>query len=276
MELHHVRAGRGEPLLLIHGLGGSWRSWHPILSTLAHHRELWLLDLPGHGATPALPGRATVAALTDAVEAFVRDRGLGGVGAVGSSMGGRMVLELARRGVVGPTVALDPGGFGRGWEQSYLRSTFGASIALLRWLDPALPTITARTMGRAVLLAQLSNRPWAVPPELALSELRGYVATRGYDALLDDLAYGPLPAGAAATRGPITIVWGRDDRVSLPRQAPRAIATFPAARLVWIERCGHFPHWDAPRRTESLILAADRAPRRLERAPVLAGPALAT
>lgn len=27
MEMHHVRRGGGKPLLLLHGLGGSWREW---------------------------------------------------------------------------------------------------------------------------------------------------------------------------------------------------------------------------------------------------------
>lgn len=43
---------------------------------------------------------------------------LGTVDTVGSSMGARMVLELARRGRGGHAVALDPGGF---WNDAELR-----------------------------------------------------------------------------------------------------------------------------------------------------------
>lgn len=267
MELHHVRAGRGEPLLLIHGLGGSWRSWRPILPTLAHGRELWLVDLPGHGATPALPGRATFAALTDAVEAFVRARGLERVDALGSSMGGRLVLELARRDVVGRTWALDPGGLWHGWERAWFGATMGLTIRALRALEPALRTITRSAVGRTLLLAQLSHHPWKLAPDLVFDELSDCVATTGFDDLVRDLAFGPGQEGARTTRRPVTIVWGRQDRLCLPRQARRAIDRFPTARLVWLDGCGHYPQWDAPRRTERLILA--QAPRPFSRMKAL-------
>jgi pimeloyl-ACP methyl ester carboxylesterase len=40
------------------------------------------------------------------------------------------------------------------------------------------------------------------------------------------------------------------------RQAKRALALFPDARLHWFDRCGHFPQRDAPREATRLILAA--------------------
>jgi pimeloyl-ACP methyl ester carboxylesterase len=73
--------------------------------------------------------------------------------------------------------------------------------------------------------------------------------------LLRSLVHGPAQqsAPAGSTPGPITIGWGRHDRVCLPRQAARALAAFPGARLHWFERAGHFPQWDAPQETVALI-----------------------
>lgn len=50
--LNFIRQGAGPPLLLVHGLGGSWRSWTTILPALAEAREVVALNLPGHGETP--------------------------------------------------------------------------------------------------------------------------------------------------------------------------------------------------------------------------------
>ncbi|MGN6496535.1 MAG: alpha/beta fold hydrolase, partial [Tsuneonella sp.] len=47
--------GSGPGLLLIHGLGGSWRSWNPLLPALSSHREVIAIDLPGHGDFPRSP-----------------------------------------------------------------------------------------------------------------------------------------------------------------------------------------------------------------------------
>ena len=61
MDLHFVRRGTGRPLLLIHGIGGSWRSWNTILDTLAAERDVIAVDLPGHGETPQLVGENSIA-----------------------------------------------------------------------------------------------------------------------------------------------------------------------------------------------------------------------
>ena len=252
--MHHIRHGNGKPLLLLHGLGGSWRSWSTVLEPLAEQREVIAVDLPGFGHTPPLVGEVSIATLSDAVTRFLDERGLLGVDCVGSSMGARLALELARRGVVGATVSLDPGGFWQGWERTFFQRTIGASSVVVRWLQPLMPALTRSAIGRTLLLAQLSARPWLLAPEVALTEMRTFARAPSFDALLESLVHGPPQQGATQTRGPIVIGWGRKDRVCLPRQAARAIQRFPSARLHWFERCGHFPQWDAPNETVRLVL----------------------
>ncbi len=261
MDMHHIRRGAGTPLLLVHGLGGSWRSWTPILEPLAAEREIIAVDLPGFGLTPALAGPTTIASLAEAVTGFLYAHDLTGVDVVGSSMGARLVLELARRGVVGAVVSLDPGGFWRGWERTWFETTIGLSIRLIRRLQPLMPRITGSAVGRTLLFPQLSPRPWALPGGLLLDEMRTYAASPVFDELLRSLARGPGQAGMApgTSTAPIVIGWGRRDRICLPRQARRAIERFPDARLHWFRTSGHFPHWDVPRETVQLILASTGA-----------------
>ena len=254
MNLNVERHGNGRPLLLVHGLGGSVRSWDPIAPALARSRELVLIDLPGHGRSPALEGRQTFAAFADAIEAFVRGQGLQTVDLVGSSIGARLVLELSRRGVGGHCVALDPGGFWRGWETTYFHYTLAASIRLLRLLKPALPFLSRHALTRALLLVQLTARPAFLPAGVVLAELQSLVATPVFDAMLRELAIGPMQPGTASTPGRVTIGWGRNDRLLLPRQAPRAQLAFPTAKMHWFDNCGHFPQWDQPQEAVRVIL----------------------
>jgi len=254
MEMHHTRRGSGRPLVLIHGLGGSWRSWSPVLNALAAERDVIALDLPGFGETTPLPGEASIATLADAVTSFLAAQQLENADVVGSSMGARLVLELARRGVVGSTVALSPGGFWSRGQLRYFELSIGLSIRLVRLLQPVMPWLTGNPVGRTLLFAQLSARPWRLPADVTLEEMRSFAAAASFDPVLHQLVHGPAQLGADSTPGPVTIGWGRQDRVCLPSQAGRAQALFPQARLEWFEDCGHFPQWDVPEQATRLIL----------------------
>lgn len=255
--MHHIQRGAGPKLLLIHGLGGSWQSWSTVISALSTHRTVIAIDLPGHGATPPERDSGTFVGLVGSVQRYIAENDLVGVDVVGSSMGARIVLELARRGDVGNVVALDPGGFWRGWERTFFKITIGTSGQLLRAIRPWLPTLSQYAVTRTALLAQLSVRPWTLDPHVVTTELTALSTTPTFDALVDDLAQGPEQTGPAAqSTGRIVIGWGRQDRLCLPRQATRAKAAFPSAELRWFESSGHFPTWDMPNETVAVILAA--------------------
>ncbi|WP_222194598.1 alpha/beta fold hydrolase [Modestobacter italicus] len=258
MDLAAHRSGSGSPLVLVHGLGGSWRSWDPVLPGLATEREVVAVDLPGFaGDTPPLP-HPTSGSLTDALESWLRAEGLADAPLVGSSLGARMVLELSRRGVGADNVALDPGGFWSPREAAVFHASLRASIALVRGVRPALPALLRTTAGRTALLAQFSARPWALDSDVVTRELTGYARSPSFDAVLSDLARGPRQQGAPAGSlpGRLTIGWGRRDRVTLARQAARAVRAFPDAGLHWFDGSGHLPMWDVPEETVALVLAA--------------------
>ncbi len=267
MHMHHIRKGTGKPLLLVHGLGGSWRSWSPVLEALAAEREVIAVDLPGHGQTPALAGEASMRTLADALTEFLTTNNLLGIDAVGSSMGALLVLELVRRGgVLGAVVALDPGGFWRGWETAVFYSSMYVSIRLARLLQPIMPFIAQHAITRTAFFVQLSACPWKLPPQLLIDEMRSYVSSASFDELLRQLAYGEAPQGAPAgsIKHALVIGWGWRDRVCFRRQAPRALALFPDVHLHWFEHSGHFPHWDAPQQAVDLILASTGDDKRIE------------
>ena len=256
MTLNHIRRGSGRPLLLVHGLGAGWRSWAPILDELAEYREVIAVDLPGFGETPPLTGEVSIATLTDSVADFIREQGLDAVSTVGQSMGGRIVLELARRGIGGDTVALDPGGFWSHRELVVFGATLRPSIALVRALRGMLPALLGNPVGRTLLLAQFAARPWALSQETVLPDVRGLADSPATGAAMDALTKGPTQQGAPTGTAPgrVTIGWGRRDLVTVPKQAARATELFPDAVLHWFERCGHYPQWDVPREATRLIL----------------------
>jgi pimeloyl-ACP methyl ester carboxylesterase len=257
MTIQHSVQGSGKPLLLVHGLGSTRAAWSLVAPALAGQRELILPDLPGHGASPAEPDSGTFEGLVRSFDEWLDAEGLAGIDMVGSSMGARLVLEMARRGRTRAAVALDPGGFWQGWERGFIDVSLTASVALLRVLRGALPALGHNAIARTALLPQLSAHPWALDGDTVETELQSFADTPTFDALIKDLAYGPLQPGPAAPgSGPVTIGWGRHDRLCLPAQATRAQAAFPGSRLHWFENSGHFPQWDEPDATMALILEA--------------------
>ena len=255
-----LRRGSGPPLILVHGLGSSAETWSPVLDALTAERSVVAVNLPGFGGTAALTGDFTIATLTDALAGWLADESLGGAPLVGTSMGARMVLELARRGLGGDVVALDPGGFWTPRQRTVFGASIKASVALVRAIQPALPALASHPAGRTALLAQFSAHPWSLPADVVLRELRGFTraASPSLDAALRALVTGPLQEGAprGTTPGRVTLGWGRHDKVTLPSQASRALELFPDATLHRFDSSGHFPHWDQPTEAAELILAS--------------------
>ena len=116
--LNHVRRGQGEPLLLLHSLGGSLVQWSPVMDLLAAEREVIAVDMPGFGESPSLPDgiRPRAANLATAVLDFYDALGIEGKPAVaGISLGGWVAIECARQGGASAAIGLCTAGF---WKRS--------------------------------------------------------------------------------------------------------------------------------------------------------------
>lgn len=263
MELHCVRAGQGRPLLLLHSLGGSWRTWCPVLPALRRSRDVIAVDLPGFGDTPPLAGPTSLTTLADAVTGFLGSNALYGVDVAGISVGAQLTLELRRRGVVGATVALSPTGFYTPSQRFLFRHAMLWSARLARRLPGAMPAVCESRLLKTLLFAQFSVRPWSLPGHALLDEMRDLDRARRFYGLLGSLE-GESEAETlqgVAKRSPLTIGWAAKDRICLPSQAERAMTLYPEARLQWIPDCGHFPQWDQPEATVSLILSGTEPDR---------------
>jgi pimeloyl-ACP methyl ester carboxylesterase len=138
MELNYHRAGAGEPLVLIHGIGSRWQMWEPVLSRVAAECDVVALDLPGFGASPMPPpGTAPgIESLTSLVAEFLGSLGLDKPHVAGNSLGGWISLELAKRGRVRSATGLSPAGFLTDREAAFARGTLWMMVRGARALAP--------------------------------------------------------------------------------------------------------------------------------------------
>ncbi|ROS63037.1 pimeloyl-ACP methyl ester carboxylesterase [Curtobacterium sp. PhB172] len=252
----HHRAGP-DPLLLLHGVAGSWSTWTPLL-TAAHGvgaRGLVLVDLPGWGSSPAPSGAFDLDDVTMSLVAVLGALGITTVDVVGHSMGAFVGMHLA---VVVPrlvrSVALVSG---------TTVATADAARHPLRGLR-TLPSFTllraglsitgeaARPMLRALsrvgLLPLLAAPVFTHVRRLDRSVLDAFVEelrpTRFTDAARTAAGY-----DLGRWRGitcPVTAIAGRDDVFARASDLEALRELVPQVRTVLLDDCGHFAHVEHP------------------------------
>jgi pimeloyl-ACP methyl ester carboxylesterase len=90
--------GKGTPLLLIMGLGGSIDDWAPsLVNALASRYRVIVFNNAGVGGTSPLPSPLTVSAMAEQTSAFISALGLDRVDVFGWSMGGMIAQALTVR-----------------------------------------------------------------------------------------------------------------------------------------------------------------------------------
>jgi pimeloyl-ACP methyl ester carboxylesterase len=247
MELAHHRAGAGEPLVLVHGIGAQWQAFRPLLEPLAARRDVIAPDLPGFGASPPFPAAAphTPQAFAEAVAGLLDGLGLRDAHVAGFSLGGAVAYELGRLGRARSVTTLSPIGFWTPLEAGYCRASLRAARALTRPLLSRAPGLLRSAVGRTLLESQLIGRPWRHRPDDALEAARSLASCVGFGPTVRDALVGDYQ-WTERLDVPVTIAWGTRDRLLPPRQGARARARRPEARHVSLPGCGHVPFSDDP------------------------------
>jgi pimeloyl-ACP methyl ester carboxylesterase len=260
MRLDHHRGGSGAPLVLIHGIGHTWRGWKPMLPLLADRFDVLAVDLPGFGHSAPLPAavEATPEALADAVEDEMGRAGFDRAHIAGNSLGGWIALELARRGRAETVTAISPAGLAHAREKEWGK----AVLVGLRWVTrnaPAPEALLRNPITRSLLSGPSFARPWKKDPDELIEEAELYGNCPGFEPAMPHVL-GAQPRGLTTLDVPVLLLWGTLDIVLLPRQARRFERLIPGAELRYLKGIGHVPMSDAPEQLAEAIaeFALDR------------------
>lgn len=235
----------GDVILLVHGYGGDRNSWLFLQEPLAAKYRVYALDLPGHGTSAKDVGDGTLGVLADAVTGVLDALGADRAHLVGHSMGGAVALAVAARdpGRIASLTLIAPTGFGAEINAGYLRGFADAQTR--RELKPVAGQLFA---DESLVTRQL------------VDDLLAYKRLDGVDeslhtllgTLLDgDAQRGDSAAALAALGGaiPVTVVWGRADRI-IP--AAQAESVTGAVRHL-IDGAGHMPQMERPAGVQAAI-----------------------
>ncbi len=257
----YLRAGEGPPILLIHGITSSSRTWREVMPGLAEHHEVIAPDLLGHGHSAKPRGDYSLGAYASGLRDLLTMLGIGRVTVVGHSLGGGVAMQFAYQfpGRLGRLVLVDSGGLGNE-VAPFLRA---ATLPGAEYVIPVLFSSPLRATGRAIgsALGKLGVQGSANTRGLAegmeslgdpekrrafVHTARSVIDPRGQRVDARDRLY-------LSKDVPTMVVWGENDHVIPVRHGQRAHEMMPHSRFELVPGAGHFAHNDDPERFVTLL-----------------------
>ncbi|WP_421699089.1 acetoin dehydrogenase dihydrolipoyllysine-residue acetyltransferase subunit [Ancylobacter sp.] len=249
--LHLARrgSGAGTPFVFLHGFGADGFSWQPLVATLGAEPTCILVDLPGHGRSPAAPEATSLEDLAAAVARSLAQVGIETCHLVGHSLGGGVAIALAEAGHVDvrSLTLIAPAGLGPEIDGDFLRGFCRATRAesLRPWLLRLVADASIVSPG--YVQSALKARS---------DEMRQAQATLADRLFPDGTQAGEMRAARRRVGAPQKIIWGECDRVIPMRHA---LGIGPDAALHFLPNVGHMPHIEAPAMVARLILQNARS-----------------
>jgi pimeloyl-ACP methyl ester carboxylesterase len=213
-RVRYVVRGAGQPVVLLHGLSGSWRWWERNIDALAEQYRVYALDLGRRERWLRGRERVRPAEAAEVLAGWMAHVGLERAHIVGHSLGGHMAIRLAAShpDIVDRLVLVDAAGL-----------LYGASLVGL----------TARAFGPAPERT-IEFRRMVFADAVRTNPL--VVLQTARDMVRDDVA---VLLGQVAA--PTLIIWGGRDHVVPVANAYALRDGIPGARLFIIPHAGHNP-----------------------------------
>lgn len=253
-SLAYTLAGAGEPILLVHGLGGTRRTWRYLLDSLAAHHTVIAVDLPGHGESDAPAGDYSLGAHAAALRDLLIALGHAGATIVGHSLGGGVALQFAYQFPerTDRLVLISSGGLGPEVTPMLRAATLPGAEAIVARLARLPESLTRRLIPAMSVLPGLVARQDTRPLTEGLHQLTAasqrHAFVRTARAVLD---WRGQTVSAARHLGlltdlPVLVAWGDSDATIPPRHHQAAAGLLPNPDVVEITGAGHYPHETAP------------------------------
>ena len=230
-----------DPVVLIHGLGGSAGNWVELAPLLAERRRVLVPDLPGHGRSTPLPAAPNLAAYADRVGLVAEREGLLPAAVVGHSLGGVVALRLALRRPDDVRALVLAGSAGIRSATTRVR----LAVTMVSLVRPGRYLAAYRGLvARSPVLRTLAFGHWGAADPLALSDaaVEGFLAgTRLHTDTLsaaEALVLDDPREDLERLRCPVLILWGARDN-QLPMADAFEYARRLRAPLRVIADCGH-------------------------------------
>ncbi len=253
--------GEGPPILLIHGITSSSRTWRRVMPRLAETHTVIAPDLLGHGRSAKPPGDYSLGAYASGIRDLLVALEIPRSTVVGHSLGGGIAMQFAYQFPerMGRLVLVSSGGIGREVNPMLRAAALpGAELVLPFMFSPRLHDGAVKIRG---LLGKIGLKPNADVEGVGegfaslteadarrafLHTVRSVIDMNGQRVSAEDRLYlaGDIPS---------LVVWGENDRIIPVDHAHLANDMLPGSRLDVFPEAGHFPFNDDPDRFVNLM-----------------------
>ena len=232
----YIDEGEGEVLLLLHGLMGGLSNWEVVIEEFSKNYRVILPMLPVYDLPVLTTGVKTLA---KHLHKFIKYKKLNNVVLLGNSLGGHVALiyvlahpEMIKAMVLTGSSGLYENAFGGSFprRENY---QFVKEKTEYTFYDPAVATTELIDE-----VYKLVNDRHSVIRLLAMAKS----AIRHN--MKNDLHKIQIP---------VSLIWGRNDKITPPEVAEEFNQLLPDSELHWIDKCGHAPMMEHPQEFNRLL-----------------------
>lgn len=242
-KICYVSAGRGPPLLLLHGIGASIYTWRFLIAELSMLYQVTAIDLPGFGKS-SKNGRLDYGLQSQARRVCeILDRlEIKRCFLAGSSMGGAIALWMTYQHpdrfplVAGLAPAAHPGLVPLGVH--YLTPLAPVLTPTIR--PKVISLIMSRVMAKRELINEESIQTYSEPYRNNREAIKVFI--RATKVISDPQLFAILPK----IENKILILWGKNDRMVPYRYLTKVVSKLPNVTLEEHAEAGHHTMEDDP------------------------------
>ncbi|RYU91090.1 alpha/beta hydrolase [Mucilaginibacter terrigena] len=225
----YIEEGEGETLLLLHGLMGALSNWDEVIKEFSPNYRVIIPVLPIYDMPLLTTG---VRSLSKYVHKFIKFKKLSNVILLGNSLGGHvgLIYVLAHPGYVKALVLTGSSGL--------YENAFGGSFPRRESIDFVREKVQYTFYDPAVATEELVQEVYQMINDrhkvirilaMAKSAIRHNMKTELRKITM-----------------PVSLIWGRDDKITPPEVAVEFNELLPNSELHWIDKCGHAPMMERP------------------------------
>lgn len=247
VALKYTEAGKGMPVVLLHGFPLSSLIWQEQQKQLSDQYRVITPDLRGHGKSPILPGVYEMETMAGDVFALLDSLGIEKAVLMGHSMGGYVALaarklapeRLLALGLVASQAGADTE---EGKQSRYKTADKVAAEGSKVIADAMIPKLFAPNLpAESPIIEQVRRIILGTEPAGIIGTLKGMAARADSTAMLPTIEI------------PVLLLTADQDQIIPAAKAKAMAAAMPKATLTIIEGAGHMPMLEKPEATTAGI-----------------------